>query len=257
MENSQNSSDQLQFSDSEPIIPNTQKRFWLIITSILAVIAILIAIVSTYFIYQYNNSNSQTNTGTSNVIPTPTESIQITTTQAPVSSSTPTPTPVILEKSYTSKQGGYSISYKSEWVLYGPNWNFDLSSDTNTCAIPPIDNPQNDLSVIEFAKSMPGFCNWVAGESSPNPDAEFAIAVYATPNTNISNIHSNGVKTTVGGVEGYKYTNIDGANSSSLNDTEIYFNYKNKGYILYLKQTDTKGNYDPVLDQVINSLRLM
>jgi len=166
-------------------------------------------------------------------------------------------------KKYLNPQSGFEISYPPEWIVFGPNGDYDIEKRPNTCIINPLstntlilDNGEK-LNVIEFSKEAPIHCNWVLGDQLPLASSEFSIATYSEPIKNIDKLFDNPVKVSISGIEAYKYDFIKKPVSPNIKSTRIYLNKNNKGYVLYLKQKDAQGNYDQTYDEVIKSIKFL
>jgi RNA polymerase sigma-70 factor (ECF subfamily) len=161
---------------------------------------------------------------------------------------------------YTNTFGGYEISYPKSWVVYGPDPKSIDGGGVGTCMVnPPSHNAITSgsawMSAVELSKTKPTSCNWFGGELLPQNTSEFSILAYSKPTLNINKLFSNPIKTSVNGIEAYKYDFIKDPVLPNIKATRIYFNNNNKGYVIFLKQIDAKGNYDPIYDQIISSLK--
>lgn len=173
---------------------------------------------------------------------------------SPIMQQIPTPTPTVNPtagwKTYLNSKHGYSFRYPSNWLLLSPGGvNGDICvSSTSTD------------DIIELAQRNLDSCGFLA-DQLPNEEAEFTVQVLDKPwnmeEVPISDVTGNDISTstTVGGTTATKIPFTEQSELPNIQATRIYFNYNNKGYLIFLKQTDKVGNYNFDYDQILSTFQ--
>lgn len=169
-------------------------------------------------------------------------------TSAPALTPLPTGSSIINWKTYINEAYGYQISYPKNWYLNSPN----QKGYDPLC----LENTQNQ-SIIEVSKEKLQSCGFI-GEQLPPEDAEFTIFVLNEEWQNFPDILGDPDEIiTIDGEMASKYFFTESSNLPNVQAVRIYFNYNGKGYLIFLKQSDLKGNYDPIYDQILSTFKFI
>lgn len=156
-------------------------------------------------------------------------------------------------KTYTSKKYGYSLKYPSDWSTLSPgegtNWGECINSTDQD-------------SIIEFTSKALENCGF-QGDALPNPEAEITIDVLDKPwienqiLTTDATEQKISSEITLVGEKATKTPFTEKSYRPNIMATRIYLNHNNKGYLIFLKQTDEKGNYPIVYDQILSTFKFV
>jgi len=64
-------------------------------------------------------------------------------------------------------------------------------------------------------------------------------------------------KVKIAGENATKYYFTEKSELPNIQATRIYFNHKGKDYLIFLKQIDKKGKYDPTYDQILSTFTFL
>lgn len=157
----------------------------------------------------------------------------------------PTPTDETANwKTYENTKYGYTIKLP-------PNWSMKAATEDplgETCSA--VNGTEN---ILELSKNSIKECGFI-GEMLPPQDIDITIWV-TSAFQDIYSILSNPGKITIGGIEATRYKFKDNAEFPNVQDTRIYLNHNNKGYIIYLRE-DSGGNFlDLIYNQILSTFK--
>jgi len=176
-----------------------------------------------------------------------------------VATPTPTAVPIISEpteisdstqgwKTYTNNAFGYEIKYPIDWQITAPSGEISGSG----C----LENP-GDVPIIEFSKTKLTGCGFLA-EQLPPQEAEITIWAnnqeWEKLNLFVDQPYEEIV---LAGEKAVKYPFTEKSELPNIQATRIYFNHKGRGYLMFIKQIDQKGNYDLVYNQILATFKFL
>ncbi|OGM28365.1 hypothetical protein A2962_00205 [Candidatus Woesebacteria bacterium RIFCSPLOWO2_01_FULL_39_61] len=145
--------------------------------------------------------------------------------------------------SFTNSVYKFSIRYPSSWTVYTPN-TVDGSCKTDA----------ENKNLVIFSKTKLTNCGFVGEQLTPQ-DADVTVRVHETEWEDPYNILGTPDSLiNIAGETAAKYIFDENSELPNVKATRIYFNRKNKGYLIFLKQKDLLGNYDAIYDQIISTL---
>lgn len=156
-------------------------------------------------------------------------------------------------KTYTNKEFNYEVKYPASWYAAGP-YGGQAGYDC-------LENPQG-VTIIEFSKIELTDCGFAADQLPP-AEADVTIWVLNKPFTTDEIPTKNALgedvskRITIAGEEATKIAFTEKAERPNIQATRIYFNHAGRGYLIFLKQTDKKGNYDPIFDQILSTFKFL
>lgn len=149
-------------------------------------------------------------------------------------------------QTYRNEEYGYQINYPKSWLVLSPGGGqFGEECSTNAASQPILILSQKELETCGFV-----------GEQLPPEEAEITIAVYDRFGS-LNVLGDPDERLVIGSEPATKYFFTE---KSELPDTQaarVYFNHKDKGFLIFLKQIDKKGNYDSILDQILSTFRFI
>ena len=143
---------------------------------------------------------------------------------------------------------GYRISYPKYWYLFSPNQQgYDPLCFLN----------KEDESIVEISKTKMTDCGFIS-EQLPSPEADLTIwAQDQQVETNYNFLNRPKSTVNIGGENASKYTYTKESEGPDINASRIYFNHNGKGFIIFLKQLDFQGNYNPTLNQILSTFKFL
>ncbi len=172
--------------------------------------------------------------------------VEVKTTSPKTINLAPTPIDTSNWKTYENTIFGYSIKYPKSWFEQGPYG--------GQAGYGCIENIVYG-AIAEFSKSKLIDCGFV-GEQLPPQDADVTVWILNQKFQSLENILGPDYSfTQIAGEKATKYPFTEKSGLPNAQATRIYFNHNNKGYIIYLKQSDKKGTYDYSYDQILSTFK--
>ncbi len=116
-------------------------------------------------------------------------------------------------------------------------------------------NPEN-VTIAEFSKTKLTDCGFI-GEQIPPQDADITIWVENKEWEKLNILNEPYQDISVAGEKATKFVFTEKSQLPNIQATRVYFNHNGKSYLIFLKQTDKKGSYDPIYDQVISTFKFL
>ena len=137
-------------------------------------------------------------------------------------------------------------------LKYPPNWNVlgPYGGDYNDLC---TENPQNKPIII-FSIEKPEYCGFV-GEFLPPGEANLTIVTGSKYETLEGIVSDNYEKITLSGENAVKYPFTETSDLPNVQATRIYLNHNSRGYLIFIKQIDKKGNYEPLFNQILSTFK--
>jgi len=172
----------------------------------------------------------------------------------PTTQPSPLPSPSPLDetanwKTYKNKLFGYQIKYPQEWFIQGP-----YGGQAGGECVEGL----TDVALTEFSRSKLKDCGFIA-EQLPPQEADITIWVQKEEYDDLSAILIGQPKEniTIAGIDAVKYPFTEKSEFPNIQATRIYFNHTGKGYLIFIKQKDKLGNYDPFFDQILSTFQFL
>jgi len=146
---------------------------------------------------------------------------------------------------YTNQEFGYELKYPPNWNVLGP-----YGGDYNDLC---TENPQNKPIII-FSIEKPEYCGFV-GEFLPPGEANLTIVTGSKYETLEGIVSDNYEKITLSGENAVKYPFTETSDLPNVQATRIYLNHNSRGYLIFIKQIDKKGNYEPLFNQILSTFK--
>lgn len=150
-------------------------------------------------------------------------------------------------KTYRNKTFGYEITYLPDWHIAGPYG--------GQAGYECLENPEN-VTIVEFSKVKLTNCGF-AGEQLPPQEADITIWVSEQSYSDLNVLGTPDAQITISGEKAVKYIFTDKSELPNIQASRLYFNHGGKGYLVFLKQTDRKGSYDLVYDQILSTFKFL
>ena len=178
--------------------------------------------------------------------PTPVEPVEPTTPQEPDSVQVPEGW-----KTYRNEELGFQLAYPGEWFLYDRET--FVKDDSNNTFGPCITGGDGLRNATILSKTDLGRC--VDQPGSGQIRGDFVIEVFSsTINVDVE----GGEEITLDKVKGIKKITIKEApNPFTSYFTFVQANFKEKTYLILLRQLDHKGNYSSIFDQILSNFRFL
>ena len=153
-------------------------------------------------------------------------------------------------KIYTNYKYGYSLKYPTNWYIKSSSGG---NAENNGC-----DENLTTTSIIELSATAIEDCGFIR-EFLPPSTTDITILVSDTAYADLTNILTDrpSKDTTIAGIKAVKYIHTKDSSGPDVNDTRIYFNYNNSGYLIYLKQSDQIGSYDTIYDTILSTFKFL
>ncbi|MFH1547530.1 MAG: hypothetical protein ABIC57_03520 [bacterium] len=155
-------------------------------------------------------------------------------------------------KTYRNEEYGFEVKYPEDWFRTAGIK--DLFVADLSCK----DNPQDEPITI-LARKLPDNCG-LGGEGLPLDDHEITIYVSkGDPRYNLAEtLWPPKEYISIAGVQAVMYRFSFQQARPNVNATRIYFNYRNNGYLIFLKNQNPEGtSYDPLYDQILSTFSFL
>lgn len=152
-------------------------------------------------------------------------------------------------KIYKNEEYGFEMTYPEEWVAMAPTKNLEGDSCKN--------NPQNEQITI-FARDILDQCGFLV-HSIPPGNADVTIWVFDQVFEDIGTILEPPTENiAIDGELAVMYRFSFQQARPNVNATRIYFNHRERGYLIFLKNQNEEGtSYDPLYDQILSTFRFL
>jgi len=149
-------------------------------------------------------------------------------------------------KTYTNTEFGYEIKYPVKWFIQGPyggQAGYDCTLVTSGVA-----------TIIELSRTELNDCGFVA-EQLPPSEAEITILANKVPYEDIYNILGPSERVTINQIPFAKYKFTESSELPNVQATRLYTNKNGMGYLIFIKQSDKLGSYEPLYDQILSTFK--
>lgn len=148
-------------------------------------------------------------------------------------------------KAYINTKFAYSINYPADWFIRSPKGG-KLGDQCQEAT--------NQSEIVEIAQHFINDCGFV-GENLPSNEVDITIWSQAKPWDNIYNILGSSEKITISNEPAAKYIFTEKSALPNIQATRIYLNHAGKSFLIFIKQKDKLGNYDPLLGQILSTFK--
>jgi hypothetical protein len=154
---------------------------------------------------------------------------------------------LVYTKEYINESLGISFTYPKDWFVY------DEAAWQQDDAIAPCEVVGTIENTLIVSSKNLGRCVGVQAFNAWPGDLLLSFSKKEWRNFPFVLEGEDPGLAEVGGISAAKYPFLEGSASSRKQATRFYINAAQRGYIIEITQTDTAGNYNPALEEILAS----